>query len=210
MEAAALTRIMAALEANKPARSVELSEEEAELGAWVGAGAGAGQRRGRGVLLAWQAGRASARGVKGQNGCSGWLLSLLCSPPSRRPPNLPRPPSPSRPAVRGLYLLTSKPLVYAANVAEDDLADPSANPHVQSLRAKAAEEGSGVVVVSAQVRRHAGGRGAGQGRGGCTLPRLAARPAEQLSSCTCLHGRTSALTPHRSLAWRALPRWRRS
>lgn len=33
MEAAALQRIMAALEQNKPARSVELSEEEAELGA---------------------------------------------------------------------------------------------------------------------------------------------------------------------------------
>jgi hypothetical protein len=32
VEAAALERIMAALEANKPARSVALNEEEAELG----------------------------------------------------------------------------------------------------------------------------------------------------------------------------------
>ena len=35
VEAAALERIMAALEANKPARSVALNEEEAELGEWV-------------------------------------------------------------------------------------------------------------------------------------------------------------------------------
>lgn len=34
IEAAALQRIMAALEQGKPARSVELNEEEAELGGW--------------------------------------------------------------------------------------------------------------------------------------------------------------------------------
>lgn len=84
VEAGALQRIMAALEQNKPARSVALSDEEAEL-------------------------------------------------------------------VRGLYLLTAKPMVYAANVAEDDLADPGANRHVAALRSKAEEEGRGVVVVSAQV-----------------------------------------------------------
>jgi ribosome-binding ATPase YchF (GTP1/OBG family) len=43
-------------------------------------------------------------------------------------------------------------MVYAANVAEDDLAAPDANKHVVALRQKAEEEGSGVVVVSAQVR----------------------------------------------------------
>ena len=38
---------------------------------------------------------------------------------------------PCLPAVRGLYLLTAKPMVYAANVAEDDLAKPDANKFVQ-------------------------------------------------------------------------------
>lgn len=90
IEAAALQRIMAALEQGKPARSVELNEEEAEL-------------------------------------------------------------------VRGLCLLTAKPMVYAANVAEDDLAEPDANTHVQALKKKAAEEGSGVVVVSAQVEAELNG-----------------------------------------------------
>ena len=55
-------------------------------------------------------------------------------------------------AVRGLYLLTAKPVTYAANVAEADLADMGAtNPYVKTLREKAAEEGREVVVVSAQV-----------------------------------------------------------
>ena len=51
-----------------------------------------------------------------------------------------------------LCLLTAKPLIYAANVAEGDLADAGAsNPHVAALRAAAAQEGAAVVVVSAQV-----------------------------------------------------------
>ncbi|KAL4429054.1 hypothetical protein ABPG77_006093 [Micractinium sp. CCAP 211/92] len=85
IEAAALQRIMAALEQGKPARSVELNEEEAELG--------------------------GARAV----------------------PELDR-----------------QAMVYAANVAEDDLAEPDANTHVQALKKKAAEEGSGVVGRLAQ------------------------------------------------------------
>lgn len=65
-----------------------------------------------------------------------------------------RPPPPLRPvsAVRGLQLLTAKPMIYAANVAEEDLAAAGeGNPHVTALRGKAAEEGSRVVIVSAQV-----------------------------------------------------------
>lgn len=51
-----------------------------------------------------------------------------------------------------LCLLTSKPVIYAANVKEDDLADDGAsNPHVDSVRQIAAAEGSGVFVVSAQI-----------------------------------------------------------
>lgn len=55
--------------------------------------------------------------------------------------------------IRPLQLLTLKPQVYAANVAEADLADGGAsNPHVAALRQKAAEEGCAVIVISAQVR----------------------------------------------------------
>ena len=55
--------------------------------------------------------------------------------------------------VRGLQLLTMKPMIYAANVAEADLADQGAgNAYVQALRRKAAEESCEVIIVSAQVR----------------------------------------------------------
>jgi GTP-binding protein YchF len=54
--------------------------------------------------------------------------------------------------VTPLYLLTAKPIIYACNVAEGDLADAGAqNVHVKALRAAAAKEGAAVVVVSAQV-----------------------------------------------------------
>ncbi|MEW5317805.1 MAG: hypothetical protein WDW38_009074 [Sanguina aurantia] len=55
-------------------------------------------------------------------------------------------------SVKGLGLLTYKPLIYAANVGEEDLADKGANNrHVKALRERAAEDGSLVVVVSAKV-----------------------------------------------------------
>ena len=54
--------------------------------------------------------------------------------------------------VKNLCLLTMKPLVYAANVTEDDLADGGANNlHVQAIKGKAAAEGCDVIIVSAQV-----------------------------------------------------------
>ena len=47
--------------------------------------------------------------------------------------------------LESMTLLTSKPVIYAANVSEDDLADDGANnPHVAAVRKIAAEEGSGV------------------------------------------------------------------
>ncbi|KAH8047330.1 GTP binding protein [Aureococcus anophagefferens] len=52
-------------------------------------------------------------------------------------------------AVKGLNLLTIKPVIYACNVADDDLAE--GNAMVEKVRAKAAETGETVVVVSAQV-----------------------------------------------------------
>ena len=86
IEAAALGRIMLALDKNQPARSVELSDEEAAV-------------------------------------------------------------------IRPLYLLTMKPMIYAANVAEDDLADlGAANKHVQTMRNKIAKDGCELIIVSAQVR----------------------------------------------------------
>ena len=54
--------------------------------------------------------------------------------------------------VRQLQLLTHKPLTYAANVSENDIADAGAsNAQVQALKKKAKEENCEVVVVSAQV-----------------------------------------------------------
>ncbi len=54
--------------------------------------------------------------------------------------------------VRGLQLLTMKPMIYAANVNESDLADQgSSNTFVQALREKAAQENCDVIIVSAQV-----------------------------------------------------------
>ena len=49
-------------------------------------------------------------------------------------------------------LLTDKPVIYAANVAEDDLADDGAsNPMVAKVREFAAEEGSEVFVICARI-----------------------------------------------------------
>lgn len=49
-------------------------------------------------------------------------------------------------------MLTGKPVIYAANVAEDDLADDGAsNPHVAKVRAFADEHGSEVFVICAQI-----------------------------------------------------------
>ena len=56
--------------------------------------------------------------------------------------------------IKGYWLLTAKPVIYAANVAEDDLADDGAsNEMVQKVRAFAAEEGSEVFVISAQIEQ---------------------------------------------------------
>ena len=49
-------------------------------------------------------------------------------------------------------LLTAKPVIYAANVCEDDLADDAVNnPHVAKVREFATSEGSEVFVVCAQI-----------------------------------------------------------
>lgn len=54
--------------------------------------------------------------------------------------------------VDSLTLLTAKPVLYAANVAEDDLADDGAsNKYVQRVREYAAKEGSEVFVLCAKI-----------------------------------------------------------
>jgi hypothetical protein len=51
-------------------------------------------------------------------------------------------------------LLTAKPVIFAANVAEDDLADDGAgNAGVQAVRAYAGENGSEVFVICAQIEQ---------------------------------------------------------
>ena len=54
--------------------------------------------------------------------------------------------------MNGMDLLTWKPVIYAANVMDGDLADDGAsNPYVQSVRELAAKSGSEVFVISAQI-----------------------------------------------------------
>jgi len=52
-------------------------------------------------------------------------------------------------AVKALGLLTQKPVIYAANVSEDDLA--TGNAWVEQVKELAAKENAQVVIVSAQV-----------------------------------------------------------
>jgi len=53
--------------------------------------------------------------------------------------------------VRDLNLLSIKPILYVANVGEDEVADPANNPLVQQIREYAAKEQAEVIVVSARV-----------------------------------------------------------
>ena len=56
--------------------------------------------------------------------------------------------------INSLNLLTWKPVIFAANVAEDDLADDGAsNPHVAAVRKYAAENNCEVFVISAQIEQ---------------------------------------------------------
>nr|WP_122012611.1 redox-regulated ATPase YchF [Maliibacterium massiliense] len=52
---------------------------------------------------------------------------------------------------QGFFLLTAKPVIYAANIAESDLADADSLPMVQQVRARAQSQGAEVLVISAQI-----------------------------------------------------------
>jgi len=53
--------------------------------------------------------------------------------------------------VRDLNLLTLKPVLFIANISEEEAADCSANPYVQAIKEYAAQEGAEVIAVSAKV-----------------------------------------------------------
>ncbi|GGE83126.1 redox-regulated ATPase YchF [Priestia taiwanensis] len=53
--------------------------------------------------------------------------------------------------VKGLHLLTIKPMLYVANVSEEDVLDPSDNEYVQKVRAFAEEDNAEVIVVCAKI-----------------------------------------------------------
>jgi GTP-binding protein YchF len=53
--------------------------------------------------------------------------------------------------VNQLFLLTSKPVLYAANVSEEDLQSGGSNPHLDVLFKIAGEEGSEVMVICGKI-----------------------------------------------------------
>jgi ribosome-binding ATPase len=53
--------------------------------------------------------------------------------------------------VKGLHLLTTKPVLYVANVSEEDVANPSDNPYVQKVREFAAKDNAEVIVICAKI-----------------------------------------------------------
>ncbi|WP_412069318.1 redox-regulated ATPase YchF [Rubrivirga sp. IMCC43871] len=58
------------------------------------------------------------------------------------------------PILQSQFLLTAKPVLYAANVGEGDL--PDGNAYVDQVRERAEAEGAGVVVVSAEFEAQLG------------------------------------------------------
>jgi GTP-binding protein YchF len=55
-----------------------------------------------------------------------------------------------------LFLLTSKPVIYAANISENDLADPMANPYVASLKEIADRENAQMIAVCSKLEEDLG------------------------------------------------------
>ena len=54
-------------------------------------------------------------------------------------------------AIKGLHLLTIKPMLYVANVSEDEVADPSENNYVKMVKEYAAAEGAQVITICAKI-----------------------------------------------------------
>jgi ribosome-binding ATPase len=58
--------------------------------------------------------------------------------------------------IKGLQLLSTKPVLYAGNVKEEDLAAPDKNPYYQKLVAFAQQTGAKVIPISAQIEAELG------------------------------------------------------
>ncbi len=56
-----------------------------------------------------------------------------------------------RKIARQFFLLSTKPTIYAANVDEETLANPDANPHVKAVKEHAKRENAEVVVICAKL-----------------------------------------------------------
>ncbi|MGN7477734.1 redox-regulated ATPase YchF [Solibacillus silvestris] len=53
--------------------------------------------------------------------------------------------------IKGLHLLTIKPMLYVANVSEEEVADPSENKYLQMVQEYAAKEGAEVITICAKI-----------------------------------------------------------
>lgn len=53
--------------------------------------------------------------------------------------------------IKGLNLLTLKPMLYVANISEEDVANPDDNEYVKQVREYAEKEGSKVITVCAKI-----------------------------------------------------------
>lgn len=56
-----------------------------------------------------------------------------------------------QPIVKSLFLLTTKPVLYIANISEEDIAQGGTNAYVEKVKAFAAEENAEVVPICARV-----------------------------------------------------------
>lgn len=59
--------------------------------------------------------------------------------------------------IRSMFLITAKPILYAANISEDDLMSGEENDNVKKLRTLAAAENSEVIVVCANLEEQLSG-----------------------------------------------------
>ncbi|GHN29351.1 redox-regulated ATPase YchF [Lactobacillus delbrueckii] len=59
--------------------------------------------------------------------------------------------------VKGLFLLTSKPVIYVANIAEESMADPESDKYYQIVKAHADKEGAGCLGISAAIEEEIAG-----------------------------------------------------
>ena len=82
---------------------------------------------------------------------------LLAALESGKPANTVELSEDEKPLVRDLFLLTSKPMIYVGNIAEDDIGKEDGLPLVKRLRDYTAETGAQMLTVSAKVEEELSG-----------------------------------------------------